>query len=105
MKLACVVQRFGAEVTGGSERHCRVIAEHLASHHDATVLPSCAQDYVTWRNVYPAGGSRVGAVNLLRFPVAHQRNLGRLADISKIVFTTRSSPGEQERLFVEKRAA
>jgi glycosyltransferase involved in cell wall biosynthesis len=101
MKLACVVQRFGAEVTGGSERHCRVIAEHLASHHDVTVLTSCAQDYVTWRNVYPAGASRVGPVNLLRFPVARQRNLGRLADISKIVFTTRSSPEEQERWFVE----
>jgi glycosyltransferase involved in cell wall biosynthesis len=101
MKLACVVQRFGADVTGGSERHCRVIAEHLASHHDVTVLTSCAQDYVTWRNMYPAGATRVGPVNLLRFPVARQRNLGRLADISKIVFTTRSSPEEQERWFVE----
>jgi glycosyltransferase involved in cell wall biosynthesis len=101
MKLACVVQRFGAEVTGGSERHCRVIAEHLASHHDVTVLTSCAQDYVTWRNVYPPGAVRAGPVNVLRFPVAHQRNLGRLADISRIVFTTRSSPEEQERWFVE----
>ena len=96
MKLACVVQRFGAEVTGGSERHCRVIAEHLAVHHDVTVLTSCAEDYVTWRNVYPEGATRAGAVNLLRFPVARQRNLGRLADISKVVFTTRSSPEEQE---------
>ena len=96
MKLACVIQRFGAEVTGGSERHCRVIAEQLASHHDVTVLTSCAQDYVTWRNVYPAGASRAGSVNVLRFPVARERNLGRLADISRIVFTTRSSPEEQE---------
>ncbi len=101
MKLACVVQRFGAEVTGGSERHCRVIAEHLASHHDVTVLTSCAQDYVTWRNVYPPGASRVGLVNVLRFPVARQRHLGQLADISQVVFTTRSSPEEQERWFVD----
>jgi glycosyltransferase involved in cell wall biosynthesis len=101
MKLACVVQRYGAEVTGGSERHCRVVAEHLASHHDVTVLTSCAQDYVTWRNVYPAGRSRVGPVNVLRFPVVRQRNLGRLADISQIVFTTQSSPEEQERWFTE----
>ena len=101
MKLACVVQRFGAEVTGGSERHCRGIAEHLAARHDVTVLTSCAQDYVTWRNMYPAGAARVGAVNVLRFPVARQRNLARLHDISKIVFTTRSSPEEQEQWFVE----
>jgi glycosyltransferase involved in cell wall biosynthesis len=101
MKLACVVQRFGAEVTGGSERHCRVIAEHLASRHDVTVLTSCAEDYVTWRNIYPAGASRVGPLNVLRFPVTRERNLGRLADISQVVFTTASSPQEQERWFVE----
>ena len=101
MKLACVVQRYGAEVTGGSERHCRVVAEHLAAHHDVTVLTSCAQDYVTWRNVYAPGPSRLGPVQLLRFPVARQRNLGRLADLSEIVFTTRSTPAEQEQWFVE----
>jgi glycosyltransferase involved in cell wall biosynthesis len=101
MKLACVVQRYGAEVTGGSERHCRVISEHLATHHDVTVLTSCAQDYVTWRNAYPSGETKVGAVKVVRFPVARQRHLGRLAEISDVVFTTRSSPEEQERWFVE----
>ena len=29
MKLACVVHRFGADIAGGSEGHCRLIAEHL----------------------------------------------------------------------------
>jgi glycosyltransferase involved in cell wall biosynthesis len=101
LKLACVIQRFGAEVTGGSERHCRVVAEHLSSHHDVTILTSCAQDYVTWRNVYPSGVSKAGALTVRRFPVARQRHLGRLADLSAIVFTTRSSPEEQERWFVE----
>jgi glycosyltransferase involved in cell wall biosynthesis len=101
MKLACVVQRFGAEVTGGSERHCRVVAEHLAAHHDVTILTSCAQDYVTWRNVYPPGVSRNGALTVHRFAAARERNLGRLAALSDIVFTTRSSPAEQEEWFVE----
>src|SRR5687768_15086347 len=101
MNLACVVQRFGAEVTGGSERHCRVVAEHLVSHHDVTILTSCAQDYVTWRNVYAPGVSQAGALTVRRFPVARQRDLGQLADISEIVFTTRSSPEEQERWFLE----
>jgi glycosyltransferase involved in cell wall biosynthesis len=101
MKLACVVQRYGAEVTGGSERHCRVISEHLATHHDVTVLTSCAQDYVTWRNAYPPGETTIGRVKVVRFPVTRQRHLGRLREISEVVFTTRSSPEEQERWFVE----
>jgi len=101
MKLACVVQRFGREVTGGSERHCQVIAEQLARHHDVTILTSCAQDYVTWRNVYPAGRSRAGALEVIRFPSVAERHLGRLAEISEVVFTTRSSPEEQESWFVE----
>jgi glycosyltransferase involved in cell wall biosynthesis len=101
MKLACVVQRYGAEVTGGSERHCRAIAEQLALHHDVTVLTSCAQDYVTWRNAYPAGRSQFGGVQVIRFPVARPRNLGRLADLSRIVFTTESTPEEQEQWFIE----
>jgi glycosyltransferase involved in cell wall biosynthesis len=101
MKLACVVQRYGAEVTGGSERHCRVISEHLSTRHDVTVLTSCAQDYVTWRNAYAPGETKVGPVKVVRFPVARQRHLGRLAEISEVVFTTRSSPEEQERWFVE----
>jgi hypothetical protein len=59
----------------------------LRPHHDVVILTSCAQDYVTWRNVYSAGATRIGPMNVLRFPVARQRNLGRLADISKIVDT------------------
>jgi glycosyltransferase involved in cell wall biosynthesis len=101
MKLACVVQRYGAEVTGGSERHCRVISEHLSTRHDVTVLTSCAQDYVTWRNAYAPGETKVGPVKVVRFPVARQRHLGRLAEISEVVVTPRSSPEEQERWFVE----
>jgi glycosyltransferase involved in cell wall biosynthesis len=101
MKLACVVQRYGPRVTGGSERHCRVIAEHLAERHDVTVLTSCAEDYVTWRNVYPAGRTRVASVDVHRFEVARPRHLGRLAELSEVVFTTRSTPAEQEEWFRE----
>ena len=50
MKLAFVVQRYGADIAGGSEMHCRQLAERLSSRHDITVLTTCARDYVTWEN-------------------------------------------------------
>ncbi len=55
MKLAFVVQRYGADIAGGSEGHCRELAERLIGRHDITILTTCAKDYVTWENALPAG--------------------------------------------------
>ncbi len=55
MRLACVIHRFGADIAGGSETHCRQIAEHLAVAHDVTIVTTCAKDHVTWKNHYPSG--------------------------------------------------
>ena len=57
MKLAFVVQRYGADIAGGSEMHCRQLAERFSSRHDITVITTCARDYVTWENAYPPGTS------------------------------------------------
>jgi glycosyltransferase involved in cell wall biosynthesis len=101
MKLACVIHRFGADIAGGSESHCRVVAEHLALTHDVTILTTCAKDHVTWKNHYPRGQSKVGPLSVLRFPVARQRDLHRFMDISDLVFADRASPVEQEQWFRE----
>ena len=101
VKLACVVQRYGAEVTGGAEAHCRAVAERLAETHDVTVLTSCAKDYLTWRNAYPPGESRLGPVTVLRFPVTSPRHLHRFADLSHEVFGRRSTTEQQHAWFEE----
>lgn len=87
MRLACVVHRFGAEIAGGSEGHCRVIAERLAEQHDVTILTTTAKDHVSWRNEYPAGESTLGRLRVRRFPVVRQRVIREFADISEVVFS------------------
>lgn len=101
MTIACVVQRYGADIAGGSEAHCRAVAEHLAASHDVTVLTTCARDYVTWANAAPAGETREGGVRVIRFPVRRQRRLKVFADLSDRVFDGPSSAEEQEAWFRE----
>lgn len=101
MKLACVVHRYGADIAGGSEAHCRHLAERLAAHHDVTVLTTRARDYVTWANAYPEGRSRVNGVDVVRFPVRRPRRLKVFADLSDEVFETRASAERQEAWFRE----
>ncbi len=101
MRIACVVHRYGVEIAGGSETHCRQVAEHLAASHDVTVLTTCAQDHVTWKNVYPAGESQSGGVRVRRFATARERSLSRFTDASEIAFGKNASEADQQQWFRE----
>ncbi|HMF94903.1 MAG TPA: hypothetical protein VKE96_11435, partial [Vicinamibacterales bacterium] len=101
MKLACVVHRFGADIAGGSEGHCRLVSLRLAASHDVTIVTTCARDHITWRNHYPAGESRDGALRVLRFPVARERSMQRFMDLSDRVFADGASPADEQQWFRE----
>jgi glycosyltransferase involved in cell wall biosynthesis len=73
MRLAVVVQRYGADISGGAELHARYVAEHLARHAEVDVLTTCARDYVSWRNEFPPGLDDVRGISVHRFPVVHER--------------------------------
>jgi glycosyltransferase involved in cell wall biosynthesis len=95
MKLAVVVQRYGTEVVGGAELHARWIAQRLAVRHDVSVLTTCAVDYLTWENVYPAGETSVGGVRVRRFPVAKRRTAAGFDQLSgKVHFADHSDKEE-----------
>jgi glycosyltransferase involved in cell wall biosynthesis len=74
VKLAVVVQRYGADINGGAELHARYIAERLAPHAHVEVLTTCARDYITWRNELPAGVEHINGITVRRFPVSRERN-------------------------------
>ncbi len=101
MKIAFVVQRYGAEILGGSEYHCRLVAERLATQHQVEVLTSCARDYVTWRNEYPEGADRLRGVTVRRFPTAHTRDIQSFNEYSDWIFNNRHSR-QDEMTWLEK---
>ncbi|MBC8155234.1 MAG: glycosyltransferase family 4 protein [Bacteroidetes bacterium] len=72
-KIAFIVQRYGLEVNGGAEYHCRILAERLQSTYDIDILTTCSLEYLKWTNHYPAGATTVNGINVLRFPTAHPR--------------------------------
>ena len=87
MKIAIVVQRYGAEVLGGSELLSRLIAERLAAHHEVEVLTTCARDYVTWKNEYEEGDDRIRGVTVRRFATSHTRDIDAFNRLSDWIFT------------------
>ena len=88
MKVAIVVQRYGADINGGAEQHARYVAEHLAKHVQVEVLTTCAhRDYITWKNELPEGKEVVHGIAVHRFPVAMERDAIQFAKWSTKVFT------------------
>ena len=77
MRLGFVVQRYGLEIAGGAEYHCRLVAERLSRHARVEVLTTCARDYITWANHYEEGEEDLNGVHVRRFAVDRTRDDAR----------------------------
>jgi glycosyltransferase involved in cell wall biosynthesis len=95
VKLAFVIQRYGAEVLGGSEHLCRLVAERLSASHDVEVLTTCASDYVTWKNEYPEGADRIRGVTVRRFATAATRDIDAFNKLSESIYGNSHSRADE----------
>jgi len=101
-RVAIVVVRFGAGITGGAEAHARQVAQRLAARHDVTVLTTCAEDYVTWADALPEGESRDGPLRVLRFPVRHPRDLAAWEATMQPILRGTWSDDDEQALLLEQ---
>lgn len=99
--VALVVQRYGEDVTGGSEALARAVAERLLPFHEVTVFTTCARDYVTWRNELPEGEEQVRGVRVLRFPVEEERDLAAFNAFAEPLYA-RARTREEEIEFLRR---
>ena len=93
--VAFVVQRYGRDVTGGSEALARAVAERLSPFHEVTVFTTCARDYVTWRNELPPGEEEISGVRVRRFPVAEERDLAAFNAFAEPLYARLSTRDEE----------
>jgi glycosyltransferase involved in cell wall biosynthesis len=96
VRLAFVVQRYGSEVTGGAELHCRWLAERLARRHEVEVFATRALDYADWADAYPTGDARVNGVLVHRFAVRRRRKARVVASLSRVVFDGPHTADEED---------
>ena len=96
MRIAFIVQRYGAEILGGSEYACRLSAEHLSTRHEVEVLTTCAREYTTWENAYPESSDRIRGVTVRRFANAQTRNLESFNAYSDWIFSNPHTATDEE---------
>ncbi|HDT11499.1 MAG TPA: glycosyltransferase [bacterium] len=85
MKIAFVVQRYGLEINGGAELHCRWVAEHMQKHWEVEVLTTRAFDYITWRNHYPKKDEIINGIKVKRFSVTKPRDPEKFGRIQNYI--------------------
>jgi len=95
MKIAFVVQRYGLEINGGAELHCRWVAEHMKKYCEVEVLTTRAYDYITWKNHYPKGEEVVNNIPVKRFSVTRTRNPERFGRIQNHILENEHKEGDE----------
>ncbi len=91
-----MIQRYGLEVNGGAELHCRQLAEHMLSYYDdIEVLTTKALDYISWADHYEKDEEDINGIHVRRFSVEKERDLKVFAPLNR-QFEKKGLPEERE---------
>lgn len=99
-RVAFINQRYGLEVNGGSEYYTRLMAEHLKTKYEITILTTKAIDYVTWSNYYEADEERIHDITVKRFPVTRERDMKKFGKINAEVLSKSLRTEQDEQKWV-----
>ena len=61
-KIALVAIRYGKDINGGAEYHCRMLAERLVDDYDVEVFTTCVRNYNTGMNELPEGEENINCL-------------------------------------------
>lgn len=95
-KIAFVVQRYGLEVNGGAELHCRQLAEHMNKKYYTEIITTKAVDYVTWKDEYTSDEEIINGILVRRFSVKEVRDNSKFNVLSEKILQGYSSKKEEE---------
>ena len=79
-KIVFVVVRYGKDINGGAEFHCKMLAERLINQYQVEVLTTCVKNYVTGDNEFPEGEENINGVLVRRFkadPIHKEKIYGK----------------------------
>ena len=97
-RVAFIIHRYGADISGGAEFHCRAVAEALQGSFEVTVLTTCATDHLSWKNVLDPGRTFLNGVCVMRFPSTQERDLEAFHEIYDQIFQTQLSAEREQEL-------
>ncbi len=66
-KICFIILRYGDEVDGGAEKHCRMLAERLVGKYEVDILTTKFIDYNTFTPFYTNDVDYLNGVRILRF--------------------------------------
>lgn len=102
-RVAFVVQRYGSDVSGGAEAHCRMIVERMKDLWEIEVLTSCARHlYKRFENDYAPGTAWVNGVPVHRFRIDYLRSDDHIFSQLDTKVLNRECSSEEEQVWLRE---